>query len=366
MKLLQYLSGQKSINQLYKVYMDAVLKIIALLFIAGVLYDRYTPLKLFKRKKYTSFPLLTTGVTSASYEIVYMSDAIIHSITFDARHGYFLIARSKDFVKFNAIGKEIGRLPREESHELPAFSHYVISDYGIYDLSQEKVTLQSFETVLNEDRLIDPFELRKIIRQLYTRATIVLFSKELAHLDGNGYCIYFNISNRWTKVYTEKHASQLNVADYYPEEAKPGDYRSKYFRLAPLKDIRAKVYSDHTREGDWYRINQEDYIRKYKSNVQLTTLFFQREEPFGTIAFTEIPISWKCEAYYKLKYNGEQFFFQEKTIKPMFRRIQQYYFMLELPAAYQHQSSVWFLVLDDPFNVTEYTRKGTYMIRPKH
>lgn len=346
--------------------MDAALKIMALFFIAGVLYDRYIPLTIFKRRKYNSFPLLTAGVASDAYEMVHLCDAIIHAITFDSRKNYFLIARNSDFIKLNARGQEIGRLLRTEQDELPPFSHYVVSSIGIYDLSREEISLESFNTVLNEDRLTDPSELRTTIRQLYNQATTVLFNKELACADGNGYCIYFYISNGWIKLYTEKHASQLNVSDFYPEEERQKGYRSRYFRLAPLKDINAKVYSDYTREGDWYRVNREDYARQYKSNVKLTTLFFEYEEAFGTIALTKIPVSWKCQAYYKLEYGKEQFFFQEKTIKPLFRRVQQYYYTLEMPAAFQHQSPVWFLVLYNPLNVTEGSRKGTYIVRQKY
>ncbi|RAW02220.1 hypothetical protein [Pseudochryseolinea flava] len=344
--------------------MDLILKLVAGAAILAIVIELTLPFNLFRNKRQEAFPFLKNGISSATFEI-YPLRGIIHAITYDTRARYFIVSRNTDILKLDHDGQIVFQIQRQPSFEIPTFSPYIIASNGIYDLSQTSPTLAPFARSINDDRMTDPMYVHETIKKHYDIASVVLFSKELSFAEGRGYCVYFYVNNEWIRIYTEKSRSELNYADFFPEEKKATSYFSRYQRLVPLKDEKEKVYSDHQREGDWYRVNPDDYRMKYSRSVELKALSYKRENAFSTIAFTDIPLSWIAHAYYKLSYQQETFYFQEKTIKPILRPLQQYYHMLELPVDYKHQSSVWFLVLDDPFNVTESDSKGTYIVRKK-
>ena len=324
-----------------------------------------TSASIFKSPKLDTYKYLKDGVESENFIIEYLSSNYPPSVTYNAEYNFFIVESDHDFKKLNGSGDEIFAINKEESMELPKFTHFIFSNNGVYDLSKEEIKITLFKDIVNQDRLTEPKAWIELFDKYYKTAQIVIFGEELSHKQDRGFPIYFKIGVKWIKLFTKKQ--ELRAHDY--ENALKHNYEgypSKYTRTIVLKAPSKKTFSD--REKEEYLIEDiaiKNYSYKYRNKSKIKSIHFTKEMVYEHIAYTSIPILFAGTSFYKLKIKDDLINFKENAIKPIFMPLQNHFYWYILPDEYFKNSEISFLELRYPSNLNESGSNGLYIIKRK-
>lgn len=357
-----------------------IILIISSLFILIIFITRFTTINLnFWNKALKQIPNLSKPLQNKTYTIKKVTNTCWNEIRYDPINDFYIVAENDKITKLNNKGdatftlnmneKDIDNLPDFMNYNSP--SYFVISWYGIYDLSKEKPFLEKFEIKWNEDGKMEWEEWTNLFHKLYENSDTVLwgFKKSVGRGRMN-YPLYFRQNGKWEVLYTLTNVSQINTNntfikfrlnyenDYIPD---------KYDRLYLLKDIQnAGAYSNYNNTGnDYDNTDYPENLMTYGKEVTIETLSFEKEV-YKEASYSFIPSDFGGTVVNKLTKGNSHFIFKTKAIKGAgFNNspLETYFYQFTIPEKFKTENSLNFLYYKYPTNWNSDENQGVYVIK---
>ena len=339
--------------------------------------ERFTPVNLaspafLRPADYDAFPLLKDGAASEAYELAFLSDPYSAKITYSPEGNFFLV-QDRHFRKLDGAGKEVFSVEQDGILVNPPFSHFIVGPSGVYDLSRDPVTKESFTQVLNADpeRTFTKESWRRVFEQAYGKAEIVVHG-DLSR-DSNKYMTYFKIGDDWVLLHTA--GREIEIDHDYDFGIRFKGYPAKFDRMILLRDVQRGLFSHDSgdiredslrvssRQDDFYDLPERGL--RYRRDVSLETLFFRKQAVSAEVAYTSLPITLKGRADYRLRIGGDALSFWEIAVRPVFASLDTNLNLFVLPEVYRDRSQVVFLEFRPGNNIDTAGSDGLYVIRRK-
>lgn len=322
--------------------------------------------------EYDAYPLLKDGVESETYRLEALSNPYRARITYSPESNFFLVA-DRQFRKLDGAGRQVFAVERDAVTVNPPFSPFLVGPLGIYDLSRDEVILEPFAQVLNADadRTFTKDTWRKVFDQTYAKADSVVHGDYQS--DIRKYASYFKIGDDWVLIHTSTSAIEVE-RDYDFGSRIPG-YPAKFDRMILLRDPQRGLFSHDSSEirEDLGRFAPEadDFTElperglRYRSDVSLETLFFDKGFVSNEAAYTSIPLTLAGRADHRLRIGQEELNFWEVAVRDVFSPLDTTMSVFVLPEAYENRSDVVFLEFNPGNNVETAGSDGLYVVRKK-
>ncbi len=316
-----------------------------------------------KKKEYLSLPYLKDTVESENYCIKYISTNYT-KIYYHPSHLFFMLIGNTEYIKLDAKGKQAYSIERNDSMHNPFLCPYVFTQNSVYDFTENELVEVPFEEVVNAEQAFEELAWEKEMDNYYKLAQVVIYGEEYSSVDGWGFPVYFKIDSNWIKLVTPK--GWVRSANFDGLEFRYKQYPAKFDHMVLLKDPKLNEYSDNTGSniGSIFE-DKTPYLLTYSTKFKIKRQFYQKEMICDYFPYTHIPNSWTGTACYRLKMKGDVLKFKEHTIKPVFNRVQDYFFWYILPNKYQNDSQVSFIEYSYPVNINESGSKGLYILVSK-
>ena len=225
------------------------------------------------------------------------------------------------------------------------------------------------EIILATNEQIELTGFLNLLTKYYQNASTVIYAN-VDNFNAENYKVYLKIKNDWTALYISKNNS--TDINFYPSGDILTKFPEKYQHLILLKNPINDVYSTRNSGSETFSSTPDDLTLtnesklEYPSNEKITISFFQKEKTFGTIVYTNLPMSFKGSAYFNLKIGEENFNFKEMGVKHIgfdftVKHDLSYYV---LPKKYGVHSKVSFLKVFPASNLLDTGSKGIYIVRP--
>ncbi len=339
--------------------------------------ERFTPLNLappefLRPAEYDAYPLLKDGVESEAYRLEALSKPYRARITYSPAGNFFLVA-DRRFRKLDGAGRQVFDLERDGVAVNPPFSPFVVGPSGVYDLSRDEVSLEPFAQVLNADadRTFTKDTWRRVFDQAYAKADIVVHGEFQS--DNGKYASYFRIGGDWVLIHTS--LSALDVDHDYDFGTRFPGYPAKFDRMILLRDPQRRRFSHDSRdirEDPARAASRPDDVAdlperrlRYRDDVSLETLFFDKDFVSGEVAYTSIPLTLAGRADQRLRIGEEELNFWEIAVRPVFSPLDTNLSVFVLPEAYGDRSEVVFLEFSPGNNIDTAGSDGLYVVRRK-
>ena len=322
--------------------------------------------------EFNAYPLLKDGVESATYRLEALSQPYRTRITYSPESNFFLVV-DRQFRKLDGAGRQVFAVERDTVTVNPPFSPLIVAPQGIYDLSRDKVILEPFAQVLNDKagKTFTKDYWRKVFDRAYAQAEIVVHGDYQS--DIRKYASYFKIGDDWVLIHTS--TSTIEVERDHDFGTRIPGYPAKVDRMFLLRDPQRGVFSHDSAEirEDLGRFAPEpDDVAelperglRYRPDVSLETLFFDKEFVSEEAAYTSIPITLAGRADHRLRIGGEDLNFWEVAVRDIFSPLDTNMNVFVLPEAYGDRSEVVFLEFNPGSNVETAGSDGLYVVRKK-
>jgi len=341
-------------------------------FLLLVFIQKCTPINitsasLFKKKEYENYNYLKDGVNSENFKIERISENGYNLIGYDEIGNYFIVYGDEKITKINNVGEEQFKIDRLGNVSYANFGSYVFTDSEIYDLTQEKIKVTPLNKIIDfSNKELNKEGFFKLMETYYNKASHVVYA-----FNTKNYKVYLKIENEWLGIYISRFKS--SGINFYPTGEIVKKYPEKFKKLLFLKNTVDNVYSTRSSGNEGFSsvpdsvILTDEMNLEYPKYKEIKTSFYQKDNTYGTIAYTSIPVSFIGTSYLKLEINKEVFKFKEKGIKRIgvLSSPKHYLSYYVLPKRYTNKSKVSFLKLFYPTNIGASGSKGLYIIRPK-
>lgn len=244
----------------------------------------------FFTKSSKKIPDLSQPLKNENYEIIKISNGIWNEIRYDPLNDFYLVATNDKVTKLNHQGevtfilnmneRDISNMPDFMDYHRP--SYFVISWYGIYDLSKKEPYLEKFDKKLNEDGKMELNEWLKEFKHLYETSEIVMWGFRKSLDASKRTPLYFKQNGKWKIIYTLKNVSQINTNSTFTKfrlNYTQAFLADKFNKLYLLKDIQNNnAYSDYNNFDDNNSI--DDYLEskmKYGKEADIKTVSLKRK-----------------------------------------------------------------------------------------
>ena len=341
--------------------------------------ERFTPVNLaspafLRPADYDAFPLLKDGVESGSHRLEFLSNPYLAKITYSPEGNFFLV-EDRHFRKLDSNGSEVFSLEQDGVMVNLPFTHFVVGPSGVYDFSEDPVSITPFTQVLNadSDRTFTQDYWNRVFDQLYAQADSVVYANDLAsHIVKLP--IYFKIGREWLLLYAWPDHVDIS---YSPYELGTGieDRPAKFSRMVLLKDVKEGLFSYNTHEvrGSYipHGLSQKDLFHlpehdlRYRQDASLEMLFFRKQAVSEHVAYTNLPIIFNGRADHRLRIGEDTLSFWEVAVRHAFASLRTNLNLFVLPDAYRDRSEVMFLEFRPGNNVDTAGSDGLYVIRRK-
>ncbi len=337
--------------------------------------ERFTPVNLappgfLRPAVYDAYPLLKDGVESEAYRLEPLSNPYRARITYSPEGNFFLVV-DRRFRKLDGHGRQVFAVERDPATVNPPFSPFVVGPSGVYDLSREEVTLQPFVQVLNAaaDRTFTRDTWRAVFDQAYAKADVVVHGGFQS--DNSKYASYLRIGGDWVLIYTSLSAIDVDHDTDFGTRF-PG-YPAKFDRMILLRDPQRGLFSHDSRDirenlpraasgpGDVTDLPERGL--RYRDDVSLETLFFDKDFVSSEIVYTSIPLTLGGRADYRLRIGEDELNFWEIAVRPVASPLETNITVFVLPKAYGNRSEVVFLEFNPGSNIDSAGSDGLYVLR---
>jgi len=314
----------------------------------------------------TNIPLLKGGLASQNYEVSFVDDPFMAYISFHRSGRFFIVGNhvsNVNTIKFDATGRQVFQIDYSNKSFRPPFSSYVMTDRGVYDLSQKKPRLLPITRKFNSaKREIGRARFDAEFAPHYAKADVVVYGGD-AHANGKR-PIYLRTGGKWTIFYVSSLTARFEGgAD---QNVNLPGYPPKFERMVLLSDPVRKRYSfsDYRLRNREIRL-PEDKLR-YARSPSLKRTSFSSSRVFEHIPYTPIPGSFVGIAIYRLTVGGERIEFAERATRGALRARATFNMSLfVLPKPYDQEVPVSFLEFRPISNEDTLGSEGLYVIRPK-
>ncbi len=322
-----------------------------------------------------SVPDLSKTLKNKTFELFKVTGSIWNEIRYHPQKDYFLIAQDKRITKLDSRGSRVYYLDMKErdpsgmpdNMDYNAPSSFVISWYGIYDLSKDKPTLEEFSKIINTDGNMDEDTWKREFQKLYQSSDIAFWGYRKGLQDGELYPLYFRQNSQWIVLYTNEYSSVYRMNNY--PEIRLGDsiIPEKCDRLYLLKDIQHNdSYSDYLTSGNQYDFSNEPESKlKYGKRASVKTLYFKKEEVEDG-PYTIIPVQFSGTAVNKLQFENSSITFKsiaQKDAGLNFSPIETDFFIFEVADEFKKANTPSFLYYKYPTSWNSDDNEGVYVIR---
>lgn len=351
-----------------------------IIFLFVLFLQRFTTVNLNLAKSSTDIPYLSQPVQNDTYKIERVTQNTWNEIRYDPVNDFYLIAQNEKITKLNNKGevtfslnlneKDINNTPDFMDYHRP--SHFVISWYGIYDLSKEKPYLEKFETQLNTDGKMEWEEWIKRFENLYNTAETVLWGYRKALDASMSHPLYFKINGNWTVLYTLKNVSQINSNDTFIQfrpNYKQDYVQDKFQKLYLLKDVKnGGAFSDYNSFNNTY--TNSDYAEEkmeYGKEANLGTISFKKEV-YNEVPYSFLPAQFGGTAVNKLSIGNSTLTFKTKAIKGAgfsSEPLKNYIYLFTVPTKFKTENTLSFLYYKYPTNWNSGASEGVYIIKKR-
>lgn len=323
-----------------------------------------------------NIPDLSKPLLSGAYQIENVAGGTWNEILYNPTHDFYTIAQNQRIFKINNKGDVVYELDMNEMdpHKMPDFmdfhnpSNFVISWYGVYDLSKDKPYLEKFETILNEDESMEWTEWDLAFGNQYNNADVVLwgFRKSFGR---KTYPCYFRKNGKWTVLYSFKGQAQtITHGNYVKFRVNKIYIPDKMDRQYLLKDENLGTYSNYNNYDKEFDLSDWPEAKlQYEPRASVETTSFKKEESRDA-PYSNKPIEISGTAVNKLTIADSQFIFRSKAIEgTKFRNfpLQNFFNLFEIPSKYKTENSLSFLYYKYPSNWNEDGLSGVYVIKKK-
>ncbi len=343
-----------------------------LVFIQKCTTINITSASLFMKKEYESYNYLKEGINSENSQILKISDSPYNSIAYDEIGNFFIIYGDERIRKINSFGEEEFSVNKSDSISYANLGSYVFTESEVYDLTQKKVKGEEIKQVIDFTKKklsIDGFF--KLMQTYYNKASVVIYAN-VETFGAKNYKVYLKIENDWLGIYISQNKS--HGINFYPSGEIVKRYPEKLKKLIFLKNPVNNRYSTRSSGNESFSSVPDRVVLTMENKLEypkygaIKTSFYQKENTYGTIAYTSIPMSFIGTSYLRLKIDKEVFKFKEKGIKSIgfISKAKHYLSYYVLSKAYTEKSEVSFLKLFYPTNSYESGSKGLYIIKPNN
>lgn len=351
------------------------------IFLAFILIDRFTIINLhFGIKNSKNIPDLSQKIEDDFYIIERVTKGNWNEIRYDAENDYYIVAQDKNVTKLNHQGKVAFTLDLNEKDlaGMPDFmeyhrpSPYVISWYGIYDLSKDEPHLEKFDTQYNQDGAMASEEWLQKFNALYESSEVVLWGYKKALDKARSHPLYFKQGEKWKILYTSRDISGIKTNGSFTgfklKEGK-GFISDRFHRLYLLKDIQdGDVYSDYNNFSN--KDDNTQYIEdqlEYGKEIIIQTISFEKDKILDA-PYSFIPAQFGGTVVHRMKLDDSNFVFKTKGIKGAgFQNLplETFIYLFTVPTKFKSRAALNFLYYKYPTNWNSDENEGVYVIRRK-
>lgn len=308
-------------------------------------------------------PLLAKGPASQSYELVRIATPYLSNITFLPGENFFLV-QERDIVKFDARGSEVFRLKLADDHHRSAFSPFVVSPEGIYDLREANPRVIPFGHKVNaaEGKSLSRENFLKNFQANYNAAEIMVLGERDDAVGKQA--TYLRIGGNWVLYYLTPRAIKT-VVDYELGHSLEG-FPEKFPRMNLLKSSASGQYSFDRWEVREGKRTLPERLLSYPKSPRLTLRSYNSEYISDEIPYISIPTERGGPAFYSLTIGGEDIRFWEMATRRVLRtRINTNMNLFVLPTPIANQIPVSFLEFRPGNNINTAGSEGLYILRPR-
>lgn len=308
-------------------------------------------------------PLLANGPASQSYELVRIAKPYLSNISFLPGEDFFLV-QGRELLKFDMRGREVFRLELTADLHRTAFSPFVVSPKGVYDLREEKPRVLSFRHKVNTEpgKSLSRESFLENFQANYDAAEIMVLGE---HDDAVGkQATYLRIGGDWVLYYLTPRALQT-VVDYELGNSLEG-FPEKFPRMNLLKSNDSGLYSFDrwdVREG---RRSLPEHRLSYPKSPRLSLRSYNSEFVADEIPYISIPTERGGPASYSLAVGGEDIKFWEMATRRVLRtNVNTNMNIFVLPSSIGTEVPVSFLEFRPGNNINTAGSEGLYILRPR-
>lgn len=354
-----------------------------ILLILFLLIDRFTIINLtFFAKSSKNIPDLSQPLKNDYYEIEKISNGNWNEIRYDPVNDFYIVVENDKITKLNNKGDTTFILDMNEKDfsDMPDFmdyhrpSYYVISWYGIYDLSKEKPFLEKFDKRLNDDGKMEWEEWIEKFNNLYQSADVVLWGyRKSVGIGSMNHPLYFKQNEKWKVLYTLKDVSQIDGSSTFTKfrlNYKEDNLPSKFDKLFLLKDIQKEnAYSDYNNFDNEYDIKEyaENQL-EYGKEASIETTSFEKEAIMDA-TYSYMPANFGGTVINKLSIANNHFTFKAKAIKGAgfnTEPLKTYFYLFTVPTKFKTKTTLNFLYYKYPTNWNSDENEGVYVIKKRN
>jgi len=342
-----------------------ILSVFGIIILAGI--EIFTPVNLlyppfFRNPAYANYPLLKDGDQSDDYEIVFVHDTYATRITYSPTGNFFMV-RDNAYLKIDNTGTTVFSLPNDNDSVNPPYSHYIITQDGIYDFSADNIVLEPVVSSLNDStthRFKEAYW-KETFDALYAESSVVIFGIDFA---ANGkFPGFFKTKDGWVLMYssydhitiTKDRATGISI-NGIPE---------KHDRLILLKDPTANIYSSSNYPETDRNAEMPEKSFEYAKGYGVRMQSYVKESISENIVFTPIPILLKGTAAYEIKAGENVLHFKETASRMIFSRAESRMTRFILPVQYFDNADISFLEFRPLGSFDTSGSNGLYIIRPR-
>lgn len=352
---------------------------IVLLFL---LINRFTIVNLnFLAKSSKKIPDLSQTLKNDYYEIEKISDGVWNEIRYDPVNDFYIVVENDKITKLNNKGNTTFILDMNEKDfsDMPDFmdyhrpSCYVISWYGIYDISKEHPYLEKFDKRLNDDGKMEWEEWMKQFNHLYNTSEVVLWGYKKSLDASRSHPLYFKQNGKWKILYTLKNVSQINTNNTFTKfrlNYTQAFLADKFNKLYLLKDIQKEnAYSDYNNLDNEY--DNKEYAENhmvYGKEANIETISFEKEVIMDA-TYSYMPANFGGTVINKLTIANNHFTFKAKAIKGAgfnTEPLETYFYLFTVPTKFKTKTTLNFLYYKYPTNWNSDENEGVYVIKKRN
>ena len=314
-----------------------------------IVLDRCTTVKIssasiFEKEEFKTYPFLSDGVTSDSYEIKQLvkEEESYHEITYDTLNNYFIVDAIVKTQKISAEGKVLNNIksiyPKSDTASIYSFpnylynpnkSHFLIGntrDSLVYDFSKNKIE-ETLTKIISTSHIKTQEEWLAFYTPYYNMADVVIYREKFENSE-DVQPIYLRVDNKWILILFSGDCN-LTLTEKYPKE------------LIYLKDYNREVYSELH-----YSFEQTPWESTDTPEKGIEKVFFRKDHVYSRLNlyyYEVFPQVFKGIGFYNLKKGEEVLKFKNWMLQSFYfteRTHLQYY---TLPERFRNKSEVTFI-----------------------
>ena len=324
---------------------------------------------------FADIPDLSKPLKAKGFELFRVTNSTWNEIRYNPKEDFYLIAESKKITKLDSKGSVVYQLDMNEfdPNHLPDNMDYnqptsfVVSWYGIYDLSKEKPAVEKFSKSINTEGNMDKDAWQQEFEKLYQSSDIAFWGFRKGVKSGKLYPLYFRQNGQWIVFYTNEFTSVYHMQKNPEIHINDRIIPEKYERLYLLKDIqRNNAYSDFLSSDNQYDFSNEPEGKlKFSKRASIKTLFFRKED-VEDAPYTIIPAQFSGTAVNELSFENSSIKFKTKALKGAglnFGPVETDFFIFEVPDEFKKANSLLFFYYKYSTNWNANNTEGVYVLR---